>query len=50
MQVKKEVPVEEAHFSRFFVGRAQPLGTFPAPNCLDISVVIGTIRNLEEGS
>jgi len=48
MQVKKEVPVEVAHFSRFF-GAAQRMGRLGA-NCPDISVVIGTIRNLEEGS
>jgi hypothetical protein len=28
MQVKKEVPVEMVHFSRFLPGAAQPLGRF----------------------
>ena len=48
MQVKKEVPVEVTHFSRF-ASAAQPLRRFGA-NCLDISVVIGATRNLEEVS
>jgi len=48
MQVKKEVPVEMAYFSRF-ASAAQHMGRFGA-NCLDISVSSQNYFNLEEGS
>ena len=49
MQVKKEVPVKVVHFYDFARRRASNRGVSGA-NCLDIPVVIGPVRNLEEGS
>jgi len=41
MQVKKEVPVEVAHFSRFLLSAMQSLGTFPAPNAWTFRLSLG---------
>jgi hypothetical protein len=49
MQVKKEVPVEVVHFPHF-ARRCADVWDVSAPIAQDISVVLGTIGNLEEGS
>ena len=46
---KKRSPGQSGSFLTLLLGAVQPWGVSGA-NCLDILEVIGTMRNLEEGS